>query len=225
MRFKRTGRYDVSGLVEAQFEPGSHGRVLRNVLGITRQSEMDTLEAQLLEEATDALVRTHDRHHRFTAADLCQMHRVWLGRVYVWAGHYRSVNLSKGEFPFAPAERIPNLMRQFEQKLLGRYTPCRFRTQARVVKALAVVHVELVLIHPFRDGNGRVARILATLMALQAGLPLLDFSSVQGRTRQAYFSAVKAGLDENYRPMEQIFSEIVRKTRAIGRTSKPSTSR
>jgi len=46
-----------------------------------------------------------------------------------------------------------------------------------VIKALAVVHTELVLIHPFRaEGNGRVARMLATLMALQAGLPPLDFS-------------------------------------------------
>ncbi len=34
------------------------------------------------------------------------------------------------------------------------------------------VHEELVLIHPFREGNGRVARLLSTLMAFQAGLPM-----------------------------------------------------
>jgi len=43
---------------------------------------------------------------------------------------------------------------------------------------MAVVHVELVLIHPFRDGNGRVARILSILMGLQAGLPALDFGDI-----------------------------------------------
>ncbi|TAK86063.1 MAG: hypothetical protein EPO20_09750 [Betaproteobacteria bacterium] len=32
--------------------------------------------------------------------------------------------------------------------------------------ALAETHVELVLIHPFREGNGRIARALSTLMAL-----------------------------------------------------------
>jgi len=35
--------------------------------------------------------------------------------------------------------------------------------------ALAEVHAELILIHPFREGNGRLARLLALLMALQAG--------------------------------------------------------
>jgi len=29
--------------------------------------------------------------------------------------------------------------------------------------------VELILIHPFREGNGRIARFLSVLMALQAG--------------------------------------------------------
>ena len=41
-KLKKAGRYDVSKLPEAQFEPGSHGRVLRNLLGIKRKREMDT---------------------------------------------------------------------------------------------------------------------------------------------------------------------------------------
>ena len=41
-----TGRYDVSGLIEAQHQPGSRGRVLRNLRGITRKREMDEAEAR-----------------------------------------------------------------------------------------------------------------------------------------------------------------------------------
>jgi cell filamentation protein len=41
---KIANRYDVSGLVEAQFEPGSRRRVLKNLLGIRRKREMDRLE-------------------------------------------------------------------------------------------------------------------------------------------------------------------------------------
>ena len=41
----------------------------------------------------------------------------------------------------------------------------------------------LALFHPFRDGNGRVSRILSTLMALQAGLPLLDFGVIAGEKK------------------------------------------
>jgi cell filamentation protein len=78
--------------------------------------------------------------------------------------------------------------------------------------ALAEVHVELVLIHPFREGNGRVSRLVATLMALQAGYPLLDFSPVTGAARERYFSAVQAGLDRNYVPMKTLFAEIISAT-------------
>ena len=76
------------------------------------------------------------------------------------------------------------------------------------------MHTELVLIHPFREGNGRVARLLASLMALQAGLPLLDFGLVKGKKRQEYFAAVRAGMKRDYRLMTGIFSDVIRKTLA-----------
>jgi len=41
-----------------------------------------------------------------------------------------------------------------------------------------------------REGNGRLARLLATLMALQAGLPLLDFSGFEQERQKEYFTAV-----------------------------------
>ncbi len=54
---KKTGRYDVSKLPEAQFEPGSHGRVLRNLLGIKRKREMDRVEAREKLRALEEMVR------------------------------------------------------------------------------------------------------------------------------------------------------------------------
>ncbi|WP_342792645.1 Fic family protein [Geomonas ferrireducens] len=73
----------------------------------------------------------------------------------------------------------------------------------------AEVHVELMLIHPFREGSGRLWRMLATLMALQAGLPILDFSDWDGETREPYFAAVRAGLDRDYIPMQKLFAGII----------------
>jgi cell filamentation protein len=66
-----------------------------------------------------------------------------------------------------------------------------------------------MLIHPFREGNGRLGRVLATLMALQAGLPILDFSDWDGDKCEAYFVAVRAGLDRNYAPMQKLFAGII----------------
>ena len=202
-------RYDVSDLPEAQFEPGSNGQVLKNRLGVTSRQEMDGIEARALERALDNLVRTYDESHRFTAADIRECHRIWLGEIYEWAGEYRRVNVSKDGFPFAAAAQVPALMDQFERDVLRCCTPCTFADRADVVRALAETHVELVLIHPFRDGNGRLARALSTLMALQAGLPLLDFRVLAGMKKNAYIAAIQAGLDKHYVPMESLLREII----------------
>ena len=212
---KKGGHYDASGLIEAQFEPGSRGRVLRNLLGIKSKRVMDQVEAQEQLRTLEELVRIYDQTHRFTAADVRRIHKIWLGPIYAWAGQYRRVNLSKGDFPFAAANEISRLMMDLEKGPLREYTPCRFTGMSEIARAIAVVHTELLLIHPFREGNGRVARLLAVLMALQAGLPPLDFGSMKGRKRQEYFRAVQAGLDRDYKPMEKVFSAVIRRTKRV----------
>ncbi len=173
---------------------------------------MDRVEAQELKRTEDILFRTYDQAHRFTAADICHMHKIWLGKVYPWAGHYRQGKLRKGGFPFAFPVQIPQSMESFEKGSLRRSTPCRSQSKEDVVKVLAEVHVELVLIHPFREGNGRVGRMIATLMALQAGLPPLDFSPIRGKKREYYFSAVQAGVEKDYKPMRKIFGLVLEKS-------------
>ena len=204
-------RYETDHLTEAQFELGSSGHVLKNLLGIKRKREMDALEAVKLFEVTMWAIRHYSTDHRFIAADVCLLHKQWLGEVYPWAGEYRQVNMGKGGFAFAMAAQIPRLMEEFERKVLAIYTPCSFNDHEKVLKALAVTHCELVLIHPFRDGNGRVARLLSTLMALQAGLPLLDFSGIKGKARQAYFLAVQASMGNDYEPMGKVFRAVLRR--------------
>ena len=214
-----TGRYDVSGLIEAQYQKGSRGRVLRNLLGISGKRVMDEVEAREQKRALKEILSVYSLHHRFKALDICRMHKIWLGVIYQWAGRYRQVNLSKGAFPFAAAGRIPDLMDGFEKGPLRRFTPCLFATQPEVVHALAVVHTELVLIHPFREGNGRVARMFAIVMAVQAGLPPLDFGHLEGRKKQEYFRAVQAGMNYDYAPMEEILTGVIERT--LKRRSQP----
>jgi cell filamentation protein len=210
---RKGDRYDASDLEEAQFEPGSRGRVLKNLLGINSQREMDRVEQREQLRALDELLGIYGPDRQFTADDICKIHQLWLAPIYAWAGQYRQVNLAKQDFPFAAARQVPRLMTECEQGPLRRFTPCRPGSQDDVARALAVVHVELILIHPFRDGNGRVARLLANLMAAQAGLPLLDFGGLTGRNRKRYFVAVQAGLDRNYTPMAELFSGVIDRTR------------
>ena len=86
---KTAGRYDLSELAEAQFEPGSRRRVLKNLLGIRRKREMDRLEAQEQLRALQELIKIYGKSHRFTATDIRRIHRIWLGNIYPRAGKCR----------------------------------------------------------------------------------------------------------------------------------------
>ena len=208
---RNTGRYAAQGL-EVAFEPGSRNRVLRNLLGIRSAREMARAESRTLLNAQERLVESYSPDHRFTADDVRGIHRTWLGSIYSWAGEYRSVNVAKGGFQFAAAREVPRLMRGFEERDLARYTPCRFTSEPEISRALAVVHAELVLIHPFREGNGRCARLLALLMAFQAGLPPLDVSGWSERGKRNYIAAIHAAVSSDYEPMVGLFSEAIRRS-------------
>lgn len=210
---KQPNKYDTSGMVEAQHEPGSRGRVLKNKLGIKLKREMDKaeLDAQML--AHNKLAGMYTRRHQFSAKDICRMHKIWLGDIYEWAGKYRKVNLTKDEFPFAAAAHVPRLMEDFEESHLAKHTPCQHKTIEETAEAIARVHVEFLLIHPFREGNGRVARMLADLMASQDSYPFLDYTTIsKGGERKSYFLSVQEGINNNYKPMVDFFIEIITKT-------------
>lgn len=202
-----TDRYQVSG-AEGEFEPGSNEQVLRNLVGITSPDDMDALELRLLGDLYDEVLFQDFPDRTLCVRDLQHWHRLWLGNVYAWAGQERSVNLGKGGFQFATAGLLPGLLRDFERTCLVKWTPCGAIAPDEVVNAIAVTHVELILIHPFREGNGRLSRLLADVMAVQAGHEPLDYSTWE-QNKPAYIGAIHAGLAGDYGPMAQLVAEAM----------------
>ena len=122
------------------------------------------------------------------------VHRNWLGELYAWAGQYRTVELQKDNFAWPPAWRVSDNLAIFEREMLGRFTPCRPGPLAQVADAMAHIHAELLLIHPFRDGNGRMARLLTNLMLLRCGYAFCMYSShekVVEDNKEAYYIALR----------------------------------
>ena len=202
------GRYDTAGNVEGRFEPGSNGRVLANKLGVSDVEEMNDLELDLLRQLHENILGSVEADQTITGADICKWHRRWLGNVYVWAGRYRTVNLGKGGFQFAASGQIPRLMDHLDKEVLATHTPCAGMSEIRLTEALAIVHVELLLIHPFREGNGRLSRLLASVMAMQAGWPLPDYA-LWDSCRTDYIAAVQAGMSD-YGPMKDLVRRALR---------------
>lgn len=71
---------------------------------------------------------------------------------------------------------------------------------------LAEYYVEFNIIHPFREGNGRVQRLLFEHLALSVGFTL-DWSDVE---REEWLKANIDGVQVNYEPMKRIFQKVVR---------------
>ncbi|HEC14036.1 MAG TPA: cell filamentation protein Fic [Acidiferrobacteraceae bacterium] len=194
-------KYDIGGS-QGRYQPGPNDSVLENKLGITEPADRDEAELVLLEKLYEAVLLDALPDGKITVSQIKIWHHRWLGNLYDWAGDERSVNMRKGEFQFAAAGQIPQLLSKFEQQYLGRYSPCTDFSAEQLTEAIAVVHVEFILIHPFRDGNGRISRLLADVMALQAGFPPLDYSSWD-ENKTAYFAAIGQGVEMKYEPMKQ----------------------
>jgi cell filamentation protein len=178
------GRYAVDGS-EGEYEPGSGEQVLRNLVGIASPTDMDDLELELLNQLYQDVLIDQLPDRTITTDDLMTWHRRWLGNVYAWAGQVRQVTMSKDGFPFAAVPQIP-----------------------RLLTAIAVTHVEFILIHPFREGNGRLSRLLADVMAVQAGHDPLDYRGWDAR-KPAYVGAIHAGFNGNYQPMRDFVAEAL----------------
>jgi cell filamentation protein len=210
-------KYRAEGVND--FQPGSRGRVLRNKLFITSVRKMEDAEMVAYIKADVALIEKYSEDHTFKVEDINHINSVFLGEIYDWAGKFRNVNVSKGGFPFFSAKVIPAAMLELERKVLSVHSPCRPGNPEDIARHIAEVHAELLLIHPYREGNGRTARLLATLMAYQADLPGLDFGFIgsRGKTFNQYVAAIQAGLDHNYDAMTGIILKTIK--RALRKSS------
>ena len=87
--------------------------------------------------------------------------------------------------------------------------PAEYQTKEELIKAVAKVHAELLFIHPFREGNGRTARLLANLMVAKAGYKLLELENFSKEKFDAYVKAVQQAAGGNYSSMEKIIASLV----------------
>lgn len=217
----QSAKYIAAALEE--FVPGSKGRVLKNLLGFTSVRAIQQAEFAAYLDVEREMIETFRMDQQLSVKDIHRLHRAFLGGIYAWAGVVRSVNISKGGFTFATAYALPEALRKFERQVLRLNTPCRSGPLETIAEKIAEVHAEFLLLHPYREGNGRTARLVATLMAYQAGLPGMDFGFVRSRGREfdLYAAAVQAALSGDLKPMEGIVLRALR--RALRRSKRRSS--
>lgn len=183
--------------------------VLPNLLGLTTISEIEKEEAKGFIDCSVELALNLDSDTRFDIDYIMGIHKLALGHLYGFAGKLRTVNLSKGGFMFPAAKFLPNAMKEFHKDILYglKHT---YTNDEDLIADIAKVHGELLYIHPFREGNGRTARLLANLMSYKAGNERLKFEKLDNEDMfNQYINAVqKVGVKE-YQPMIDIISFLI----------------
>jgi Fic family protein len=120
-------------------------------------------------------------------------------------GQYRDCPVVVGSVYTAPDYgRVPLLMRQYLDWL-------RNSTDHPLVR-VALLHLNLVAIHPFADGNGRTARVLSTLELIRSGVRAPELLSVEtylASHRDQYFERLRTTLGETYQPDRHSATEWV----------------
>ena len=120
-------------------------------------------------------------------------------------GVYRKVKtiLTGSKYPLPSPEDVPSLMKKLPATL------STLRKQKHPVEFAALAHKELVFIHPFIDGNGRVSRLLMNTVLMQEGFVITIIPPV---VRQEYISSLEKARGGNDRDFIDLIARMVRET-------------
>ncbi|MBU1598741.1 Fic family protein [bacterium] len=140
----------------------------------------------------------------FTENNIKKLYKFFYYRINeTEAGRYRrnKIFISGSKYTLPSPEKVPDFMKEFIAKM-------GMIKNMHPVEYSAIAHKELVFIHPFRDGNGRVARLLMNLILLQQGYCLAIIPPI---LRSDYINALeKAHTDD--KDFRKFIAERVRET-------------
>lgn len=151
---------------------------LENKLGITDPAELARAEEEMTKRKAAALFQEGvlDTFEVGTFRGLSQIHRYLFEDLYPFAGQIRQVNLAKGSFRFASALYLEPALKKISAMPQGTFD--------QIVEK----YVEMNVAHPFREGNGRSARIwLDAMLKKELGL-VVDWQKVD---KEEYLRAME----------------------------------
>lgn len=195
--------------IEGEYQPGSNEKVLANKLGITDAEDMFDAESTLLRQLYEHIFQHSPVLEAVNFETITFWHRAWLSPIYSWAGSLRTADMSKGGFRFAAANFLHKQIPDFEERFLSQFASLVDYNVDELVAFLARLHVEFILIHPFREGNGRISRLLNDVLLVRAGYLPMDYQ-LWHKHRDYYIKAIQAGVAGDYQYIERLMRDSLK---------------
>ena len=179
-----------------------NSNVLINKLDIRDERELLDTE-RMLTSLSLAELKVNPVEAFFDLDHLKRIHKFVFRDIYDWAGEIRTVNISKGnefcryEFIVPYAEDLFENLKK--DNFLRDYSGDEF------IKKLSYYFSEINVLHPFREGNGRVQRAFTQQLVNKWGYNI-DFSDV---SKDEMIEASDDAFNLNYSKLEKMFSRIL----------------
>lgn len=185
-----------------------------NKIGTSSREELEQYEAYLLSVAyrriLEKLKSFPEYYLPINAQKVKMLHKVIFDDLYDWAGEYRNINVSKEGFPFPPADNIVSEMKRLDKELFNKINYGQPADPEDIAELLAIVSSELTIIHPFREGNGRIIRVVMDIISIAFDLSPANWSSLESmKDKENYLSCMYAGYRKDYKPLTEFIYQLL----------------
>lgn len=163
----------------------------------------DHLEAKNHHAALEYLYDLINKNKRHTISEMLirNLHQIIVQETdKEWAGRYRNANVIIGGAKHMPPDalQVPQKMRDLIGWLNSQ------KNKIHIIELSALLHHKLVHIHPFFDGNGRIARLAMNLLLMQAGYPLVV---ILKNDRKKYYDVLDKADSGKYEPLIKFIAQ------------------
>ena len=147
-----------------------------NKLGITDSAELARIEEKISKRKAVEMFESGylESLEAGTFEGLAKIHKYLFDEIYDFAGEVRKVNISKGNFRFAPLMYLDTALQSIDKMPQSTFDE------------IVEKYVEMNVAHPFREGNGRSTRIWLDLMLKKEIGYVVDWSKVDVYKRQGW---------------------------------------
>ena len=142
---------------------------LKNKLGIKSSAELAREEERISKKKAVELFENGmlEKLEAGKFQTLCEIHKYLFDDIYDFAGKIRTVNLSKGNFRFAPLMYLEAAIENVD------------KMPQNTFDEIVEKYVEMNIVHPFREGNGRSMRIWLDMMLKKQIGQVVDWSKIE----------------------------------------------
>lgn len=199
-------------------KPKSATSYKETAFGTLPRSQVIKLEKEGIQKSQQHILKLSEKRAKITPSLILEIHKIGFGHIFpAWAGTFRTEDVTVGEYKPPHYSRIQELIKTLCDDLDERFKhlPSQKNEEeylAEVIALLAWFQHRFVWIHPFKDYNGRAARLLTNLLALNLGLPILPIKAESGRDRTKYVDAMKAADQHDPSKLEKLITQALQES-------------